>query len=301
MQSLDDFKKISIDDKPVFDKHYTRFPPDHSGELFTTMVSWGEYVEYRYTSIENSIIILSKDTDGVVLHHPSGKFNQDLLKQVITLAKRENIIFGFIKKTEKNLLSRSFPSLTFAENRDFFDYVYRASDLAELPGTKYGKIRNRLHKFTKNFAYTIEEISEKNMDEVAEFLKRWCLWKDCGSDELLENERKAIIFSMSHFFALGLMGLALRINGAIQAIAVYEKMNTDTVVVHFEKGSPDFDGIYKAINMETAQKVRHLVPYIDREEDLGISGLRQAKLSYHPDHFIEIYHVPKESLRTTTF
>jgi hypothetical protein len=301
MQSLDDFKKISIDDKPVFDKHYTRFPPDHSGELFTTMVSWGEYVEYRYTSIENSIIILSKDTDGVVLHHPSGKFNQDLLKQVITLAKRENIIFGFIKKTEKNLLSRSFPSLTFAENRDFFDYVYRASDLAELPGTKYGKIRNRLNKFTKNFAYTIEEISEKNMDEVAEFLKRWCLWKDCGSDELLENERKAIIFSMSHFFALGLMGLALRINGAIQAIAVYEKMNTDTVVVHFEKGSPDFDGIYKAINMETAQKVRHLVPYIDREEDLGISGLRQAKLSYHPDHFIEIYHVPKESLRTTTF
>jgi hypothetical protein len=301
MQSLDDFKKISIDDKPVFDKHYTRFPPDHSGELFTTMVSWGEYVEYRYTSIENSIIILSKDTDGVVLHHPLGKFNQDLLKQVITLAKRENIIFGFIKKTEKNLLSRSFPSLTFAENRDFFDYVYRASDLAELPGTKYGKIRNRLNKFTKNFAYTIEEISEKNMDEVAEFLKRWCLWKDCGSDELLENERKAIIFSMSHFFALGLMGLALRINGAIQAIAVYEKMNTDTVVVHFEKGSPDFDGIYKAINMETAQKVRHLVPYIDREEDLGISGLRQAKLSYHPDHFIEIYHVPKESLRTTTF
>lgn len=301
MLSLDDFKKISIDDKPVFDKHYTRFPPDHSGELFTTMVSWGEYVEYRYTSIENSIIILSKDTDGVVLHHPSGKFNQDLLKQVITLAKRENIIFGFIKKTEKNLLSISFPSLTFAENRDFFDYVYRASDLAELSGTKYGKIRNRLNKFTKNFAYTIEEISEKNMDEVAEFLKRWCLWKDCGSDELLENERKAIIFSMSHFFALGLMGLALRINGAIQAIAVYEKMNTDTVVVHFEKGSPDFDGIYKAINMETAQKVRHLVPYIDREEDLGISGLRQAKLSYHPDHFIEIYHVPKESLRTTTF
>jgi hypothetical protein len=301
MLSLDDFKKISIDDKPVFDKQYTRFPPDHSGELFTTMVSWGEYVEYRYTSIENSIIILSKDTDGVVLHHPSGKFNQDLLKQVITLAKRENIIFGFIKKTEKNLLSRFFPSLTFAENRDFFDYVYRASDLAELPGTKYGKIRNRLHKFTKNFAYTIEEISEKNMDEVAEFLKRWCLWKDCGSDELLENERKAIIFSMSHFFALGLMGLALRINGAIQAIAVYEKMNTDTVVVHFEKGSPDFDGIYKAINRETAQKVRHLVPYIDREEDLGISGLRQAKLSYHPDHFIEIYHVPKESLRTTTF
>ncbi len=98
------------------------------------------------------------------------------------------------------------------------------------------------------------------MDEVNEFLKRWCLWKDCGSNELLENERKAIVYSMSHFFDLGLYGLALRISGTIQAIAVYEKMNADTVVVHFEKGSPDFDGIYKAINMETAQRVRHFVP-----------------------------------------
>ena len=163
MLSLDDFKKISLDDKPVFDKHYIRFPPNHSGELFTTMISWGEYVEYRYTSIENSIIILSQDTNGIVLHHPSGKYNQDLLKQVITLASRENIIFGFIKKTERNLLSRSSPSLIFEEDRDFFDYVYRASDLAELSGTKYGKIRNRLNKFTKNYVYTIEEISEKNI------------------------------------------------------------------------------------------------------------------------------------------
>jgi hypothetical protein len=299
--SLDDFQKIDLNDKPVFDRHYTRFPPSHSGEVFTTMVSWGEYVEYRYALIENSIIILSKDKDGTVLHAPSGNFNIDLFKQAITLAKKEEMVFGFIKTSEKNLLAKQFPSLTFVEDRDFFDYIYRASDLAELPGTKYGKIRNRLNKFTKNYAYTIEELSEKNIDEVDEFLKRWCLWKDCGSDEVLENERKAIVYSMSHFFDLGLSGLALRINGSIQAIAVYEKMNSDTVVIHFEKGSPDFDGIYKAINMETAKRVRHQVPFIDREEDLGIPGLRQAKLSYQPDHFIELYHGTKESIRTTTF
>jgi uncharacterized protein len=298
MLSLDDFQKIDLNDKPIFDKHYARFPPIHSGEVFTTMVSWGEYVEYRYALIENSIIIISKDKDGTVLHAPSGNFNIDLFKQVVTLAKKEEVIFGFIKTTEKNLLAKQFPSLTFVEERDFFDYIYRVSDLAELPGTNYGKIRNRLNKFTKNYAYTIEELSEKNMDEVSEFLKRWCLWKDCESDELLENERKAIVYSMSHFFNLDLSGLALRINETIEAIAVYEKMNSDTVVIHFEKGSPDYDGIYKAINMETAQRVRHIVSYINREEDLGIPGLRKAKLSYHPDHFIEIYNISKESLRT---
>jgi hypothetical protein len=299
MLSLDDFKKINLDDKHIFDKHYQRFPPTHSGELFTTMVSWGEYADYHYALIENNLIVLSNASNQITLHFPSGKFNIDLIKQVLHLAIKENIIFGFIKKTEKNLLSKYLPSLTFIEERNFFDYVYRASDLAELPGTKYAKIRNRLNKFTKNFKYTTEEISEKNMNEVNEFLKRWCLWKDCESDELLENERKAIIYSMLHFADLGLNGLALRISGTIQAIAVYEKMNKDMVVVHFEKGSPDFDGIYKAINMETAQRLRHFVPYINREEDLGIPGLRKAKLSYHPDHFIEIYNISKESLRTT--
>lgn len=301
MLSLDDFQKIDLNDKPVFDRHYARFPPSYSGEVFTTMVSWCEYVEYRYALIENSIIIISNDKDETILHPPSGNFNIDLFKQVITLAKKEEIILGFIKTSEKKLLAKQLPSLTFVEDRDFFDYVYRSSDLADLPGTNYGKIRNRLNKFIKNYAYTIEGLSEKNMEEVSEFLKRWCLWKDCKSNEVLENERKAILYSMSHFFDLGLSGLALRINDSIESIAVYEKINPDTVVVHFEKGSPDFDGIYKAINMETAQRVRHLVPFINREEDLGISGLRQAKLSYHPDHFIEVYYGTKESIRTTTF
>ncbi len=299
MLSLEDFKKIHLDDKPIFEAQYHQYPPEHSGELFTTMISWAEYVEYRYTKVGEHLIILSKDTDGTVLHPPTGKIDIDLYKQVMRLAIKEDITFGFLKKTEKEALLHHFPTLKIGDDRDFFDYVYRASDLADLPGTKYGKIRNRLHKFTKNFSYTTEELSENNMAEVNDFLKRWCLWKDCSSDELLENERKAIIYSMKHFFDFKLNGLALRINGAIQAIAVYEQMNPETVVVHFEKGAPDFDGIYKAINMETAQKVRHLVPFIDREEDLGIPGLRQAKLSYHPDHFIEIHSVIKENLRTT--
>jgi len=297
MLSLHDFKKIELEDKPVFNAHYKQFPAVHSGELFSTMMSWGQYVEYRYAQIQNSIILLSIGKHTTVLHPPSGKTSLDLLKQTMRLAQRENIFFGFIKKREKDILSKNFPSLTVVADRDFFDYVYRASDLAELPGTKYGKIRNRLNKFTKNFSYTIEDISTENIDEVHEFLKRWCLWRDCESDELLENERTAILYSMSHFTDLGLQGLALRINGTIQSIAIYEQMNGDTVVVHFEKGAPDFDGIYKAINKETAQRVQHLVPYINREEDLGIPGLRQAKLSYHPTHFIEVYFITEQSLR----
>ena len=291
MLSLDDFKKIGLSDKSVFDDFYSRFPPNHSSDLFTTIISWEEYIEYRFVVLENCLFLLSQTKKELQFRVPIGSFQTKLFDQVIALAKKEQASIGFIKSPEKLLISEHYPSLTLVEDRDFFDYVYRASDLATLPGTTYAKIRNRLNKFIKTTPYTTEDITNDNMDEVSEFLHRWCLWKDCASDEVLENERKAIVYSMAHFFELGLSGIALRINGVIEAISVFEQMNKDTAVVHFEKGSPDYDGVYKAINMETAKRLQPKVAFIDREEDLGIPGLRKAKLSYHPHHFIEVYHI----------
>ena len=134
------------------------------------------------------------------------------------------------------------------------------------------------------------------MGEVGEFLDRWCLWKDCGSDPILENERKAILFSMSHFFDLGLSGLVMRIDDKIEALSVYEKMNPETAITHYEKASPDFDGIYKAINQETAKILQKYFRFINRESDMGIPGLRKAKLSYRPHRLMEVFHINRKSL-----
>ena len=298
MLSLDDFKRIALDDKSVFDKYYAKYPPVHSDNLFTTMISWMEYSNYHYAVVDENIVIMTELDNKIRLRPPSGKQNVDLLKQVLTLAVREGSDepFGVVDTKMKEWISKEFPRLKFFEHRDYFDYVYLASDLANLPGTNYAKIRNRLNKFKKNYEYTTEMISEENMDEVNEFLKRWCLWKDCESDIVLENERKAIVYSMAYFFDLGLSGLVIRINGNIEALAVYEKMNPDTAVVHYEKGSPYFDGIYKAINMETAKILQKDFMFINREEDMGIPGLRQAKLSYRPHHMVEVFHVKKEDI-----
>ena len=298
MLSLDDFKRISLNDKSFFDKHFSKYPPAHSDNVFTTLISWMEYGNYHYTELDDNIIIMSCINGQVRFRPPFGKHNFDLLKQVLNLAKKEDTDypFGVIDKKTKEWISGGFPNLRFLEHRDYFDYVYLASDLAELPGSKYSKIRNRLNKFKKSYEYTIEKISEENMGEIKEFLKRWCLWKDCESDEVLENERKAILYSIAHFFDLALSGLVIRINGNIEALAVYEQMNPSTAVVHYEKGSPDYDGIYKAINMETAKILQKDFMFIDREEDMGIPGLRKAKMSYHPHHMVEVFHVKKEDI-----
>jgi hypothetical protein len=73
-------------------------------------------------------------------------------------------------------------------------------------------------------------------------------------------------------------------------------MNNDTAVVHYEKGSPDFDGIYKMINQETAKILEKDFKYINRESDMDLPGLRQAKMSYRPHHMIEIFNINKKSI-----
>jgi hypothetical protein len=257
-----------------------------------------EYGKYHYAFLDEHLIIMTKIRDNIQFRPPSGKYSREIIDKVFQLAKKEGSEYPvvLIDEKTKELLSKDYPNLEFNLDRAFFDYVYLSSNLAELAGSDYSKIRNRLNKFKKSYQYTLENITEDNMKEVGEFLKRWCLWKDCESDPLLENERKAILYSMSNFLELKLSGIAMRINNEIESIAVFEKMNPDTVVVHYEKGSPDFDGIYKAINQESAKIIQKDFTYINRESDMNLPGLRKAKMSYRPHHMIEISHINSKSI-----
>ena len=298
MLSIDDFKSVTLEDKKIFDKHYEKYPPIHSDNVFTTIISWMNYSNYHYTVIDNNLIIYSKIDGQIRFRPPSGKRKKDVFDQVIKLAQKQDsdYPFGVIDLETKKWLEKTYQKLVFEEHQKYFDYVYLSSDLADLSGSNYSKIRNRLNKFKRNYSYSTEKISSENMEDVRKFLDRWCLWKDCESDPLLENERKAIMYSMSHFFDLGLSGLVIRLDDNIEALAVYEEMSPDTAIIHYEKASPDYDGIYKAINQETAKKLQNDYKFINRESDMGLPGLRKAKMSYRPNHMVEVFHVDKKNI-----
>jgi hypothetical protein len=293
MLSIDDFQPITIDDKPVFDKIYKTYPPIHSDYVFTSLFSWMDFANYQYIILEGTIVLFSQIEGEISFRPPIGKSKKNICDQVLALVKGNltEYSFGMITEDVKEWMEHNYSDLHFQADRGYFDYVYAASDLAELSGSEYGKIRNRINKFKRNSTYHLEEISATNFDDVKEFLKRWCLWKDCESDPMLEYEKRAILTSIDHFFELGLSGLAIRINDAIEVISVFEKMNAETAVIHYEKGSPYYDGIYKLINQETAQKLRRDVTFINRESDMDIPGLRKAKMSYRPHHMVEIFHL----------
>jgi hypothetical protein len=296
--SIDDFESITLEDKPIFDNHYEKYPPTHSDNVFTSLISWMQYSKYRYAEYEDNLIIMSQIQDDIRFRPPVGQRNKEVFNQLLKLAKKQETRypFGMIDLEAKKWMEQHYRKLLFIPHREFFDYVYLASDLAELKGSSYSKIRNRLNKFKKNYVYEVQHITKENMDEAQEFLHRWCLWKDCESDPILENEKKAILYSIDHFFDLGLSGIVIRINDKIEALSVFEKMNPDTAVVHYEKGSPDFDGIYKAVNQETAKILQKDIKYINRESDMNLPGLRKAKMSYRPHHMIEVFHIRKENL-----
>ncbi len=298
MLSVDDFKKITLDDRDIFKKVYKKYPPLHSDNVFTTLVSWMDYGNYKYAFYKDNIIIMS-NIDGITRFRPPiGKKKKHVFEEVMALAKDQTakFPFGMITNDVKDYLSKEYLSLNFYSHRDFFEYIYLSSDLADLKGSDYRKIRNRLNKFHRKYAFEIEKVSRENMDEIKKFLKRWCLWRDCESDPIMSHEKDAIFYSIDNFFELKLKGILIRIDDRIEAMSIFEEMSRDTILVHYEKASINYDGLYKAINQETAKIVKDEYKFINRESDMGISGLRRAKESYRPHHMIEVYHLSRDEL-----
>jgi len=298
MLSLDDFKLIELKDIDLFKKFNSKYPQYHSDYLFTTMISWMDYAKYHFTEYKKNLIIYTMIDNKIRFRPPIGIRDKKIFDEVFNLAKKSDASspVGAIDFKTKNWILENYHNLVLIPHRDYFDYIYKSSDIADLEGSKYSKIRNRLNKFKRKYEYEIEFISNENIDQVGEFLKRWCIWKDCESDPLLENEKKAVMFSMDNFFKLELEGIVIKINDKIEAISVYEGMNDEMAVIHYEKASPYYDEIYKAINNEAAKFLKNNYRFINRESDMGIKGLRKAKMSYKPDHMIELYHIKKDNL-----
>jgi len=266
MLTIDDFRPVTLQDRTFFSDHYARYPQTHSDNTFTNMVCWNHYANYRYAAVNGSVI-LSSTIDGTTRFRPPvGPRDADLVKEVIRLACRESddepvVLIG----PETSIWIQSFcPDLTIIPDRNHFEYVYDARDLADLSGGSYLNIRRQLNRFRKNCAYSVEPITAENCDEVKSFLVKWCEWKGCEGDPVLAHEKEAIFYAVDHFIELGLSGLIIRVDKNIGAMTLFEPLNADTALVHFEKGLPDCEGIYKAINAETAHVLSKNFTYINR-------------------------------------
>ena len=176
----------------------------------------------------------------------------------------------------------------FTPQRDDFDYIYNRSDLADLPGKKYHSKRNFIARFeAENPDWSYEEISRGNISDCAEICRKW-LPTQVGNPGA-EIEFKALCLGFDHYEELGFKGGLLRVRGVPAAFTFGEPITDKCFVTHAEKALREYTGAYAMINREFAKNTLSEYELINREDDMGIEGLRTAKLSYHPVMLYEKY------------
>ena len=221
-------------------------------------------------------------------------------------AKKLGLAFVFenITAQEKDALVKIFPGAKVSSSPEFADYIYRAADLASLDGKKYGKKRNHIHQFEKKYSdYRLERLTEQNLYIARALEEKWLeenflSAKESGFLDDLQAEKEIIFYALENFCAFkktcALDGGILFVEEKPAAFCVSSLLSRQVTDIHFEKCLFDFakDGGYAVINNEFSKTVQ--TEFINREEDLGIEGLRKAKLSYYPERMIEKFLVQIE-------
>jgi hypothetical protein len=186
-------------------------------------------------------------------------------------------------------LEQVFPKgFRFIPERDYFDYIYLREDLVMLSGKKYQAKRNHINKFSKLYRYEYKVLTP---DLVPQCLALECKWYKANRTEEdaleLSHERRSLTFALQHAVELDLMGGVICVEGQIVAFSFGAPINRDTFAVHVEKADVRYDGVYSVMNFEFARRIPEQYMYVNREEDLGIAGLRQSKQSYRPVFLLE--------------
>ena len=170
------------------------------------------------------------------------------------------------------------------EDRDNFDYLYLRNDLAELPGKKYHKKRNLVAQFLKSYTHEEKPLTPELTGDAMEVLERWRENKGNESDYIGSLE------ALENFQALNMSGLLFYVDGKPAAWCLGEPIARGRMfTVHFEKGLEEYKGIYQYINQAFAASLPESITHINREQDLGDEGLRQAKMTYRPSGFVRKY------------
>ncbi len=265
-----EFRPITIDDKDLFDEFFRRYPPIISEMTFTNLFSWRNSKGHQFALIDDHLLIKAHD----FYYQPVGARPDEMMRKML---EKDNIIFDRVEKS----IADKHQDLHVEETKDMFDYVYEVKDLVELKGNKYEAKRNQI-KQCESLSPEVCMLDESNIHDFFDLQDRWCELRGCEDDSPLEAENEAIKEALHNFRKFKLIGVCIRKDDDIQGFAIGEKLNDNAFVEHFEKGDTRVKGIYQYTLREFSKKIPGRFRFLNREQDLGIKGIRKAKESYYP-------------------
>ena len=288
-----EFKPLQLQQKTEYEALLAMSGKQGCEYSFVNLYLWGRQ---QAAMVEGNLVIFSQYNRKTVYLFPAGPADKKkTVDAIIADAAKRGLPcrLAGLDQEDYAFLEREYPGrFSIHFDRDSFDYVYAIDDLADLAGRKYQKKRNHLNRFkAQRPENRLEPITEENLELVRALTDRWYaarLEEDPMGD--YELEQAALGRTLRHFRELGMEGLLLWDGQELLAMAMGSFLNEDTFDIHFEKALDRTDGTYAAINQGFAAWLRQRHPqlrWLNREDDLGIEGLRKAKLSYYPDHMVE--------------
>lgn len=271
--------------------------------VFNTLFGWASYFGYKVSRFENFIFVHCKTSEKLSVLLPLeteklevGGWGQRFLRLAEMLScrcKEEGVLLEFTGIPESYAVKLPEGRFGVSLERDHFDYVYKRQDLAELNGRAYAQKRNLIKQFENRYNYSYEPLGKGNVHEFEAFIRSWEVTK--AGDGILGSGAYCMACRLIESFgALELFGGLIRVEGKPVAATIasieqrfdYGGGTHPTAVVHHENALTHYKGAYQIINREFAKDLPKNVIYVNREEDLGIEGLRKAKMSYNPEMLI---------------
>ncbi len=282
-----DFTPITIESRESIHPFLIQNPYRNCDFSFSNIFCW----KHKYNTtfcIKNNFLFFrfytSSGQAGYMMPIGTGNLKEalDLLMQDCIERKNRFYLFAITSEMFQKIESVYPNYFKYESDRDWSEYLYNTQDLITLKGKKFQSKRNHINKFKRTYSFEYLPITREIIPECLELYRQWCNENGGCNDESLKDECIFTETAFKYFEELKLRGGALRINGKILAYSYGQALGPDTFGVHAEKSLYEIDGGFTMINQQFAEHECSEFTYINREEDLGLDSLRQAKLSYQP-------------------
>ncbi len=298
------FKPIDLSAKEVIESYTKPWNIGCSDLSFANLFIWGANGKMEYAELENVLYIkLDFEKVPTYLWAPIPKYGIDIdyrkavytaidyMKAIGVEPTLRSVWTPFKEKIEKYC-----PELCIQPLEMTWDYVYERESLATLRGKKLHGKRNHINKFMSKYPdYAYVMLEDSMIEDCIALYNDWSGQKEETSIELFD-ERTSVMLALRYRKALGLTGGCIFVKNELVAFTVGERLSEDMQLIHIEKAKADIDGAYPMINQQYVLHECQDVKYINREEDMGLEGMRKAKRSYHPIKMIEKYFVSTRDL-----
>lgn len=281
------FKNISLEDKEIFDKYTMPYVYNTCEYSFTNLYLWRKGCNLSYTIFNDALIIKKSGFDGSNYFMQPLLYKLDNLEDIVAVLKKykeENQMDYLFKDVEESFvedLKKIYgDSLIIEEDRDNFDYIYNSKDLISLSGKRFHGPKGHYNYFVKNYNYSISDDSEIIACECIKTSREWCNKNSCSGYLLFEL--KGIEDLLRNKSSLNYQCMGVYIDNKMVAFTIGEELRSDLAVIHVEKADSEIRGLYSFINKTFVERYYKDVTFINREQDLGIEGLRKVKTVYNP-------------------